>query len=72
MERVPYPDAGASVILREDLRYVIVGQGLRHTLSVARELGLKTVVVDHHRMSAYSPPADVFVNPHQEGCGFIG
>jgi single-stranded-DNA-specific exonuclease len=39
-------------------------------LSLARELGLKTVVVDHHHMSAAPPPADVFINPHQEGCGF--
>jgi single-stranded-DNA-specific exonuclease len=39
-------------------------------LSVARELGLKTVVVDHHHISAEPPPADVFVNPHQKGCGF--
>lgn len=39
-------------------------------LSVARELGLKTIVVDHHHMSAEAPPVDVFINPHQEGCGF--
>ena len=39
-------------------------------LTVARELGLKTIVVDHHHISAEPPPADVFINPHQEGCGF--
>ncbi len=39
-------------------------------LTVARDLGLKTVVVDHHHISADPPPADVFVNPHQKGCGF--
>jgi single-stranded-DNA-specific exonuclease len=39
-------------------------------LSVARDLGLKTVVVDHHHMSAEAPPVDVFINPHQDGCGF--
>lgn len=37
---------------------------------VAKALGLKTVVVDHHHISAPPAPADVFVNPHQEGCGF--
>jgi len=41
-------------------------------LTVAHELGLKTVVVDHHHISSDPPPADVFVNPHQEGCGFAG
>jgi single-stranded-DNA-specific exonuclease len=39
-------------------------------LSLAKELGLKTVVVDHHHMSGDAPPADVFINPHQKGCGF--
>lgn len=39
-------------------------------LQLARELGLTTVVVDHHHISAAPPPADVFVNPHQAGCGF--
>lgn len=39
-------------------------------LTVAKELGLTTVVVDHHHISADPPPADVFVNPHQKGCGF--
>jgi len=39
-------------------------------LKVAKELGLTTVVVDHHHMSGEPPPADVFINPHQKGCGF--
>jgi single-stranded-DNA-specific exonuclease len=39
-------------------------------LSVAKELGLTTVVVDHHHISDAPPPADVFINPHQKGCGF--
>jgi single-stranded-DNA-specific exonuclease len=39
-------------------------------LTVAKELGLKTVVVDHHHISDSPPPADVFINPHQKGCGF--
>jgi single-stranded-DNA-specific exonuclease len=41
-------------------------------LTVAESLGLKTVVVDHHHISADPPPADVFINPHQEGCHFAG
>jgi single-stranded-DNA-specific exonuclease len=39
-------------------------------LQIAKELGLTTVVVDHHHMSGEPPPADVFINPHQQGCGF--
>ena len=39
-------------------------------LTVAKELGLSTVVVDHHHISDSPPPADVFINPHQKGCGF--
>lgn len=37
---------------------------------LAKALGLGTVVVDHHHISAAPPPADVFINPHQDGCGF--
>lgn len=39
-------------------------------LSFARELGMKTVVIDHHHVGDAVVTADVFVNPHQEGCGF--
>ena len=39
-------------------------------LLVARQLNLTTVVVDHHHISSEAPPADVFINPHQKGCGF--
>jgi single-stranded-DNA-specific exonuclease len=39
-------------------------------LALAKELGLQTVVVDHHHISDDPPPADVFINPHQTGCGF--
>jgi single-stranded-DNA-specific exonuclease len=39
-------------------------------LTVAKQLGLATVVVDHHHISSDPPPADVFINPHQKGCGF--
>jgi single-stranded-DNA-specific exonuclease len=39
-------------------------------LTIAKELGLVTVVVDHHHTGGNVPPADVFINPHQDGCGF--
>ncbi len=58
-------DAGFGLLLTIDFGTTNVKE-----LSVARELGLKTVVVDHHHISADPPPADVFVNPHQKGCGF--
>lgn len=38
-------------------------------LLVAREVGLETIVIDHHHC-AENPPADIFVNPQQIGCGF--
>lgn len=41
-------------------------------LELARKLGLKTVVVDHHHVSGQKPPADFFINPNQKGCGFAG
>lgn len=40
-------------------------------LNFARENGLKTIVVDHHHVHE-APPADVFINPNQEQCGFAG
>lgn len=39
-------------------------------LNLARELGLKTIVVDHHVVGDHVTPADVFINPQQNGCGF--
>lgn len=40
-------------------------------LTLARELGLQTIVIDHHHVGkAGPPPCDVFINPQQEGCGF--
>ncbi len=38
-------------------------------LKLARELGLESIVVDHHHVEA-NPPSDIFINPQQEGCGF--
>ena len=39
-------------------------------LELARSLGIKTIVIDHHDISGVVNPADVFINPHQEGCAF--
>lgn len=39
-------------------------------LSLARELGIKSVVVDHHHIGSAAPPCDVFINPHQSECRF--
>ncbi len=41
-------------------------------LAIARELGLKTIVIDHHHVANHDIPADIFVNPCQPGCGFAG
>ncbi|MCI5066339.1 single-stranded-DNA-specific exonuclease RecJ [bacterium] len=38
-------------------------------LELARSHDLFTIVIDHHHVRE-NPPADIFVNPHQEGCGF--
>ncbi len=36
----------------------------------ARELGMKTIVLDHHHVEHGPPECDIFINPQQEGCGF--
>lgn len=39
-------------------------------LSLARSLGLKTIVVDHHHVYHPELPCDVFINPQQAACRF--
>ena len=39
-------------------------------LKLARDLGLHTIVIDHHHISDDPPPCDAFINPQQQGCGF--
>lgn len=39
-------------------------------LEHAKKNGIKTIVIDHHHVGSNKSPADVFINPHQEGCGF--
>jgi len=41
----------------------------KNEILLARELGLKTIVIDHHHV-VENPPADIFINPNQKGCGF--
>ncbi|MGM0953716.1 MAG: single-stranded-DNA-specific exonuclease RecJ [Pseudomonadota bacterium] len=38
---------------------------------VARELGIKVVVTDHHLAGEELPDADAIVNPNQPGCPFL-
>ena len=37
---------------------------------LAKALGLKTIIVDHHTVPAILPPADAILNPLQPGCKF--
>lgn len=39
-------------------------------LALAKSLGIKTVVIDHHHVGTHSPCCDVFINPQQSDCGF--
>lgn len=41
-------------------------------LTLARELGLKSIVIDHHHVGDLKPACDVFINPNQKDCGFAG
>lgn len=38
-------------------------------LLLAKQLGLRTIVLDHHHVES-APECDVFVNPNQADCGF--
>ncbi len=39
-------------------------------VATARELGIATLITDHHLAGAELPAADVIVNPNQPGCAF--
>ncbi len=41
-------------------------------LQYAQSKGLTTIVIDHHDAANTSNPADAFINPQQDGCGFAG
>jgi single-stranded-DNA-specific exonuclease len=51
---------------------VTVDNGISSIAGVARasELGIRTLVTDHHLPGDELPRADVIVNPNQPGCGF--
>jgi single-stranded-DNA-specific exonuclease len=39
-------------------------------IALAKSLGLSVIVIDHHELGDHLPPADIMINPHQEGCEF--
>ena len=57
-----------------------LGTTNHESLVLARKLGMKVIVIDHHEMKPRTvrskkpspPPADAFMNPHRAGCGFAG
>lgn len=59
-------DAGFSLVITVDYGTTNIKE-----LTLAKSLGLKTIVVDHHHVSEV-PPCDIFVNPNQKGCNFAG
>ena len=61
-----FRDADCSLILALDM-----GTHDHEALCHAEELGIDTIVVDHHIPGTDTPPeCMVFVNPHQHGCEF--
>lgn len=56
---------GARLLIAVDF-----GTKNRAQIELARSLGMKTIVIDHHDVGGLSNPADAFVNPQQEGCSF--
>jgi single-stranded-DNA-specific exonuclease len=59
---------------RDPAVIVTVDNGISSIEGVARarELGIRTLVTDHHLPGAELPAADVIVNPNQPGCEFPG
>lgn len=57
-------DAGCKLLIAIDF-----GTTNAKELTLARQLGMETLVIDHHHVEK-NPPADVFINPQQQGCGF--
>jgi single-stranded-DNA-specific exonuclease len=60
-------DAGFSLLITIDFGTTNIKE-----ITLAKKLGLQVAIFDHHHVSAAPPPADYFVNPQQEGCGFAG
>ncbi len=58
---------------RDNVRLLIsVDTGIRETAVVERaaELGIDSIVTDHHLPDAALPPALAVLNPNQSGCGY--
>jgi single-stranded-DNA-specific exonuclease len=60
-----------AVVRRPDL-IITVDNGIASVEGVARarELGIATLITDHHLPGAELPQAECIVNPNQPGCGF--
>lgn len=58
-------EEGASLLICIDF-----GTTNQKELDIAKSLGLKTIVIDHHHVGELKSTADVFINPQQKGCGF--
>ncbi|MBP9866313.1 MAG: single-stranded-DNA-specific exonuclease RecJ [Candidatus Omnitrophica bacterium] len=57
-------ESGCKVLMTVDC-----GVAAHSAMNLARELGLDTVIVDHHRISAEGlPPAAAILNPQREDC----
>jgi len=54
---------GAKILVTVDC-----GIGNVAEIALAKDLGLKTIVVDHHEPPAVLPAADVIINPRRPGC----
>ncbi|MBF0429742.1 MAG: single-stranded-DNA-specific exonuclease RecJ [Fibrobacteria bacterium] len=39
-------------------------------ITLARQLGIKVIVTDHHQVPSELPPAEAVVNPNQQGCSY--
>lgn len=57
--------AGTSLLVTVDC-----GITNHREIELAKRLGMKVVVLDHHQPGPTLPPADVVVDPAQEGCSF--
>ncbi|RDV39160.1 single-stranded-DNA-specific exonuclease RecJ [Bradymonadaceae bacterium TMQ3] len=60
-----FAEQGVSLVITTDC-----GVSNVEEIGLARELGLKVVVVDHHTVPPVLPPANAILNPLQPGCGF--
>ena len=58
-------EAGAKLLVTIDY-----GTSNHKEIELAKKLGMKVWVMDHHDLLKDPPPADVFTNPKQPGCGF--